>query len=206
MKGWLHPSGRRVLATVGGAVALLVLSNVSATIFWRLNGGVGLLDLDGGENLFQPDTAQAFPTKGTSTRVLAILAAYSPNARLMHTVALCSLDLVFPAAVALMGWVTIAWACSRPDRDTPRWCLAVAGVLSLSYLVTDWGENLTELALLWGRRGAAVDLLPTLSALKLEMFAVVVMAMAAAILARAVRRLTGPPRQPKVASAGSAEL
>jgi hypothetical protein len=187
MNRWTRPTGRRALAVTGTVLALLVASNISATIFWHLTGGVGLLDLDGGENLAQPGTAQPLPAHGTPARVLALLSAYGPHARLAHTLLLCSLDLVFPAAVATMGWTAIAWAGTRATAPVRRGTLIVAGAVSLTYLLADWGENLTELLLLSDRRGPAVDLLPHLTAIKLEAIAVMLATMLAATALRRLR-------------------
>ncbi len=187
-RGWLHPTGPRVVGTVGAFLMLIVTSNIVATFFWRSTGGVGFLDMDGGENVLQPNTGPPFPAAGTEARTQALLDAYSANARSLHMVATCTLDLIFPAAIAVMCWVTIVWACTRPDGDRPRWCLWVAGGLAIAYLVADWGENLIELYLLGGGRGAAVNLLHQVTSAKLGVFAAVAIAMAVFILARALRR------------------
>ncbi len=199
MNQWTRPTGRRTLAVAATVVALLVASNISATIFWHLTGGVGLLDLDGGQNLTHPGTAQPLPAPGTPARTLAILSAYGPHARLAHTLLLCSLDLVFPAAVATMGWTTIAWARTRWTARARRSALIVAGAMSLSYLLADWGENLTELLLLSGRRGRVVDLLPHLTAIKLKAFTVMLATMLAAAALRGFRHRNHeklPPQSP----------
>jgi hypothetical protein len=165
---------------VGAAVGLALVSNLVATLFWQRTGGVGLLDLDGGANLLHPEAGRPLPPAGTAERTLAIVTAYTGGARVAHAVLLCTLDLVFPLALAAAGWTTIARAAGS---WSPRWRTAalVAGAgLALAYLGADWGENVTELLLLAGRRGAAVTTLPHLSALKLQVFAVMALAMLAA--------------------------
>jgi hypothetical protein len=206
MRSWMHPSGRHALWSVGIFAVLLVASNVSATLFWQFAGGVGLLDLDGGANLFQPEAALQLPPKATPARVLAILAAYSANARLAHALALVSLDLLFPAAVAVMAWATIVWACGRPGRDEPRWCRLAAGILAVAYLVSDWGENVIELLILAGVRGGLAEALTIVSAAKMGVFATVAVAMGVAALVRgAVGVLTWARRRRVLAGAGIKE-
>lgn len=190
LTGWVRPSGRRVLAVLGAFCGLLALSNVVGTIFWHSTGGVGILDIDGGANLFQPDTGRQFPPKGTGLRVLAILGSYDANARLAHAVMTCTLDLLLPLSIAALCWVGVVWGWSSRGRVS-QWVRIVAGLLSIAYLVSDWGENCLELYLLGGGRGAAVDILPVTSQVKLVLFGVVAAAVVVAVVARRLRRRTG---------------
>lgn len=183
---WARPSGRRVLAVLGVFVGLFVVSSIGATAFWSSTGGVGILDIDGGANLFQPDTARPFPPKGTGLRVLAILASYDATARLAHVVMTCTLDLLLPLSIAALCWVGVVWAWGRA-----RWVRVAAGTLAISYLLVDWGENCLELYLLAGGRGAAVDVLPVVSQLKLVLFALVAAAIIIGVVTRWLRRRTG---------------
>lgn len=185
LTGWARPSGRRVLAVLGVFVGLFVVSSIGATVFWSSTGGVGILDIDGGANLFQPDTARPFPPKGTGLRVLAILASYDAGARLAHIVMTCTLDLLLPLSIAALCWVGVVWAWGRA-----RWVRVAAGTLAIAYLLVDWGENCLELYLLAGGRGAAVDVLPVVSQLKLVLFALVAAASIIGVVTRWLRRRT----------------
>ncbi len=191
LTGWARPSGRRVLAVLGAFVGLLVLSSVLATAFWWSTGGVGILDLDGGANLFQQDTRRPFPPKGTGLRVLAILSSYDATARLTHAVMTCTLDLLFPLSIAALCWVGVVWGWSGRG-DAPRGVRVGAGLLALVYLVSDWGENCLELYVLGGGRGAALGILPVVSQLKLGLFALVTLAVLVSVGARGVRRRIRP--------------
>jgi hypothetical protein len=185
---WRNPDGRRALTVLGVTVGLAVISNITATIFWHLTGGVGLLDLDGGANLLQPAAAHPLPAAGTPTRVRAILAAYTPQARLIHAVLLCTLDLAFPLLIGLTGWTTIAWA-SRTWTGHWRTGVRLSGAaLALTYSCVDWAENVTELLLLAGRRGELVRVLPHLAAGKLTVVAVMAAAAIVVVTVRAVVR------------------
>lgn len=146
------------------------------------------------------------PPAATPARVLAILAAYGDNARIVHALALVPLDLLFPAAVAVMAWATIVWACGRPCRDEPRWCRLAAGLLAVAYLVSDRGENVIELLLLAGVRGGLAEALTIVSAAKMGVFATVAVAMGIAALARgAVGLLAWAKRRRVLAGAGIKE-
>jgi len=177
---------------LGAGIGLAVISNISATFFFHLTGGVGLLDLDGGANLLHPSAGRTLPPAGTPDRILAILTAYSSQARMVHSVLLCTLDLVFPPALALTGWTTIAWATKM---WSPRWRTGAhltGATLALAYLCADWAENVTELFLLAGHRGIAVTALPHLTATKLDVFALLaVVALGAAAVDGLRRRQAG---------------
>lgn len=190
LTGWARPSGRRVLVVLGAFVGLLAASNVAGTIFWQSTGGVGILDIDGGANLFQPDTARPFPPKGTGLRVLAILGSYDLNARLAHGVMTCTLDLLLPLSIAALCWVGVVWGWSSRG-EAPGWVRVGAGLVAVAYLVSDWGENCLELYLLTGGRGAAIDVLPVVSQVKLGLFGLVGVGVIFALIARWLRRRTG---------------
>jgi hypothetical protein len=185
---WRNPGGRRALTVLGATIGLAVISNITATIFWHLTGGIGLLDLDGGANLLHPAAARPLPAPGTAERIQAILAAYTPHTRLIHAALLCSLDLLFPPLIGLTGWTTIAWA-SRSWAGRWHTAARLLGVaLALGYLCTDWAENATELLLLTGHRGNAVRTLPHLTSGKLNVVAVLAAVAVATVAAQALIR------------------
>jgi hypothetical protein len=198
---WKDPSGRRTLTVLGATIGLAVISNLTATIFWHLTGGVGLLDLDGGANLLHPGAARPLPAPGTAERIQAILAAYTPHTRLIHAALLGSLDLVFPPLIGLTGWTTIAWA-SRSWAGRRRITARLLGAaLALGYLGTDWAENATELLLLTGHRGRAVQALPHLTTGKLNVVAVLaavaLTTVTAQVLIRTWRTRSHPTSTPR---------
>jgi len=177
-----RPTGRLAAIVTTLTVILLVVSNVAASLYWRSAGGVGLLDLSGGMNLFDPHTAITLPASGPE-RLLAIRDAYSHSAAVAHVWLLCTLDLVFPAMVGLMGWSVVAWA----SRALPRRRALTLGVLgatvAILYPLTDWTENVLELALLAGHDRAATFLV-TVTPLKTAVFAAVLILMTIALVAR----------------------
>lgn len=174
---WANPSGRRALNVLGVTAILVVISNISATAFWHLNGGVGLLDLDGAANLLQPAVAHPVPAPGSPARIEAVLALYTPAARFVHVLLLCTLDLVFPPLLGFAGWTTIAWASRSMKTRWRTGARLLGAALAVAYPCADWSENMTELLLLSGYRGAAVDVLPHLTTAKLN--ALIVMAVVA---------------------------
>lgn len=198
MTRWPRPTGRTALRMVILSIGLLILSNVVATVFWHLDGGVGLLDLDGGANLAQPWAAIDLQPPGTPQRTLAILASYGPAARTAHAIILMTLDLAFPPTLALTGWIVAGWASRTWPAAARSAAMLVAGLASSAYLVLDLGENLTELILLAGRSGAAADLLPLLTGAKSQAFA----AMAASAVALAAIHGLGRVRARRGSSAG----
>lgn len=206
MSTWRNPDGRRSLAVLGAAVGLVVISNITATIFWHLAGGVGLLDLDGGANLLHPAAGPQLPAPGTPARILAILASYTPHDRLIHDLLLCTLDLVFPPLLGLTGWTTIAWASRAWPVRRRAGARLIGATLALAYLSADWAENVTELLLLAGHRGNVVSVLPHLTNAKLDLFAVMAAATLAAVATHALvrtRTRTRPADLPAIVSSTS---
>ena len=181
-----RPTGRVALWLTGVAVLLFVVSNVMATWFWHQAGGVGLLDTDGGANLFSASTAISLPPAGTADRVLAIAHAYSSSMATTHIWLTCSLDLIFPLAVALMGWTVVAWAV-RPLKSAPlRKGLSVIGaVLAVSYLVADWSENASEVLILTGA-DALASIKPYLSQGKMTIFGALAVVMFVSLACRLI--------------------
>jgi hypothetical protein len=180
-----RPTGRVAITATVLALTLLVVSNVAASLFWTAAGGVGLLDLSGGANLLDPHAAIALPASGPE-RLLAIRDAYTPAAAQVHAWLLCTLDLVFPAAIGLMGWSVVAWASHLLPRRPQRVLRALGATAGIFYPAADWTENVLELALLAGHDGAATSLVIVTPA-KTAVFAAMLILMTAALVTRLVR-------------------
>lgn len=131
---------RRVLVSFLALLASMVAINVAATVFYHSTGGLGLLDLGGGANLF--DGRPAYTPAGAH----ALLAGYGPAGRTHHTVLLLTADLAFPAIVAWFGTLALRHAARLAGLPPAgrRWLV----LLPLAYLVSDYTENGLELVLL----------------------------------------------------------
>lgn len=160
------PRGRTAGLLAASAALLLLVSNLVATAFWTASGGLGLLDLDGGANLLQPDPAPAMPPGGTADRVLALVAGYPPESVVIHTVLLLSLDVLTPLAIAATIATVPAWAARGLPR-APRLALTgLALTLAVVSVTADLGENVLELIALHSDPHRVAALLPPVAAVK----------------------------------------
>ena len=135
----------RTLALLAVVVGLAVVSNLAAAAFASAFG-VGLLDLDGGRNLLNPAAPTWLPEAGPK-RVAAIVSHYSASAVRDHVAFTLTLDVLFPAAGVVFGWVA---SRNLAGVLNTRW-LAFAGIgLASAYGLSELLENGTEVALLLG--------------------------------------------------------
>ncbi|GGS75895.1 hypothetical protein GCM10010156_38400 [Planobispora rosea] len=127
-------TGRRVAWLLAALVALLVAMSVAATMFADANGGVGILDLAGGRNLFDPR-----PGGYTPQEAYAMLTAYGPDGRRGHLLILLCGDLLFP--LVYVGFTAAALRLAVLRRGAPGWLRTTCVVVPVIYLVADYGEN-----------------------------------------------------------------
>ena len=135
----------QTLVLLAVLVGLAVLSNIAATAFASAFG-VGLLDLDGGRNLFNPAGPRWLPVAGPK-RVAAIVTHYSASAVRDHVALTLTLDILFPAAGVAFGWVA---SRNLADVLNTRWLVFPGIGLASAYGLSELMENGTELALLLG--------------------------------------------------------
>ena len=172
-------AGTVAALTVGLFVALMAVSNIAASLFWDFTGGLGLLDLDGGRNIAQPEAGVELSAQGTPERISELLGLYSSEARGVHAAITLTLDLVFPLALALSGVAVTRWFAGRLIRGR-RAVLIAGAVIAWTYAAVDWSENLVELLLLAGASNALVVPLTVLTAVKLMLGPVVLLGIALA--------------------------
>jgi hypothetical protein len=175
-------TGRHVAITFLAALAVLLGANVFSTHFYRRTGGYGLLDLAGGSNVaatgtgYSPDTAYELLTR------------WGPAGRHDQLVFTLTLDVLVPILTFLFLALALL-KLTRPHRQV-RWLRVLAVALPVAYLISDYGENITILAMVLGypRRLDAVAGLA--GALWTAKTATSTLALVAVLLA-ALLRLTG---------------
>jgi len=134
-----HTTGRNLVVLFVAALGLLVAANVFSTYFYLHTGGYGLLDLAGGKN------AAAVGAGHTPDGAYALITRWGQAGRHRQLVFTLSID----ALVPLLTFLSLAIALlhlTRPYRAT-RWLRVVAFALPGAYMLCDYGENSTILAM-----------------------------------------------------------
>jgi hypothetical protein len=175
-------SGRHVAIMLLVAIATLVGANVFSTHFYRHTGGYGLLDLAGGSN------ASVIGTGYTPDTAYELLTRWGPAGRHDQLLFTLTLDVLVP--IVTCAFLALALLnLTRPYREI-RWLRVLAVALPGAYLLSDYGENSTILAMVWGYPGRCDVVARLGSALWLAKTATSDLTLVSALLA-ALLRLTG---------------
>ena len=131
-------TGRHVIATLVGALALLLAANAFSSYFYDLTGGHGLLDLAGGRN------ASTVRTGYTPDDAYALLTRWGRVGRHDQLLFTLTIDVLVPPATWLLLMLALLYV-TRPFAAA-RWQRLLAVLLPTAYLAFDYGENVAILA------------------------------------------------------------
>jgi len=132
-------TGRNVSILLVVELGLLIAANAFSSHFYRHTGGYGLLDLAGGKN------AAAVGAGYTPGDAYALLTRWGPVGRHLQLVFTLTLDVLVPIVTFLFLALALRYL-TRPYRAT-RWLRVAAAALPGAYLLCDYGENITILAM-----------------------------------------------------------
>jgi hypothetical protein len=132
---------RNVTIALAVMLSLILAANVFSSHFYAATGGYGLLDLAGGRD------ALTFQKPYTPADAYALMVHWGAGGRQDQLLFTLTLDVLVPPATWL--FLTLALLYVTRSFAKARWRLPLAVLLPAAYLLSDYGENVAILALVF---------------------------------------------------------